>query len=221
MLSSNQISGRKPTFLLVFSSLWWLEANRGRCGPTLQSEAKLAPASVVRVVLKSMAGNRESIIERVSTIAERVGAAHGIELVNVEFLGGGRNRVLRLYIDRPPADGGPVPVGAPSGVSLEDCELISHQVGIILDEQDVIPGEGYQLEVSSPGVERKLFRLEDFSRFAGHPAKVTLKSPVDEKAHWQGVLKGVDGGLIRLESGGRTVEFPFDQVAKANLKFRW
>jgi ribosome maturation factor RimP len=141
--------------------------------------------SVICGVLKNMAGNRESIIEQVSTIAERVGAAHGIELVSVEFLGGGRNRVLRLYIDRPPADGGRVPVGAPSGVSLEDCELMSHEVGAILDEQDVIPGEGYQLEVSSPGVERKLLKLQDYTRYAGHPAKVTLKTPVDETVHWQ------------------------------------
>src|SRR5450432_3115992 len=131
-----------------------------------------------------MSGNRESIIERVSAIAERVAAAEGIELVNVEFVGGGRNRVLRLYIDRPPADGQTFPVGAPTGVSLEDCELMSHQVGAILDEEDVIPGENYQLEVSSPGVERKLLRLKDYERFAGHRAKVTLKSPVDDQAHW-------------------------------------
>ena len=168
-----------------------------------------------------MAGNRESIIEQVTAIAERVGASAGIEVVTVEFLGGGRNRVLRLYIDRPPADGKPVPLGAPAGVSLEDCEMMSHQLGTILDEQDVIPGESYQLEVSSPGVERKLLKLQDYARYTGHPAKVTLKAPVSEKAQWQGVIQGVEGDVIQLKAGAQVIEFPFDQVSKANLKFRW
>ena len=114
-----------------------------------------------------------------------------------------------------------MPLEAPSGVTLEDCESMSHQLGAILDEEDVIPGESYQLEVSSPGVERKLLRLKDYERFAGHPAKVTLKTPVEEKAQWQGVLKGVHDAVIRLEAGGKTIEFPFDQVSKASLKFRW
>jgi len=175
-----------------------------------------------------MAGNRESIIERVTAIAERVGASEGIEIVNVEFVGGGRNRVLRLFIDRFPPDGQPVPLDKPSGATLEDCELISHQVGTILDIEDVIPGENYKLEVSSPGVERKLSKLIDFQRFAGHQAKVTLIAPPQEgegegggQTHLVGVLRGVSGDIVHLESGGKTVDFPFAQVLKAGLMFRW
>ena len=172
-----------------------------------------------------MAGNRESIIERVTAIAERVTASAGLEVVNVEFVGGGRNRVLRLFIDRFPPDGQPVPLENPSGASLEDCELISHQVGDIIDVEDVIPGEAYKLEVSTPGVDRKLTRLVDFQRFTGHQAKVTLKPPdtVDgPQTHLVGVLKGVSGNVIQLDSGGgKTVDFPYEQVLKAGLMFRW
>jgi len=177
-----------------------------------------------------VAGNRESIIERVTAIAERVGSSEGIEVVNVEFVGGGRNRVLRLFIDRFPPGGQPVPLESPSGATLEDCELMSHQVGTILDVEDVIPGESYKLEVSSPGVERKLFKLIDFQRFTGHRAKVTLKPPPagDEsegasggQAHLMGVLKGVNGDVVQIEAGGKTVDFPFERVLKANLMFRW
>ncbi|HEY3743777.1 MAG TPA: ribosome maturation factor RimP [Bryobacteraceae bacterium] len=174
-----------------------------------------------------MAGNRESIIERVTAIAERVAASEGIEIVNVEFVGGGRNRVLRLFIDRFPPEGQPVPIDAPTGATLEDCELVSHEVGTILDVEDVIPGEGYKLEVSSPGVERSLYKLIDFQRFTGHQAKVTLKPPSaggssnGGQAHLMGVLRGTSGDIIHLESGGKTIDFPFEQVLKASLKFRW
>jgi ribosome maturation factor RimP len=168
-----------------------------------------------------MAGNRESIIEQVTAIAERVAASAGIEIVYVEFVGGGRNRVLRLFIDRPPADGQTVPLDAPSGATLEDCELISHQVSDILDTDDVIPGEAYKLEVSSPGIERKLSKLIEFQRFAGHPAKVWLTEPAEGLAHWQGVLKGVAGDVIQLQvAGGKTIDFPLGHVSKAQLKFR-
>ena len=171
-----------------------------------------------------MAGNRESIIERVTAIAERVGATEGIEIVNVEFVGGGRNRVLRLFIDRFPPDGQPVPLANPSGATLEDCELISHQVGAIIDLEDVIPGDAYKLEVGTPGVDRKLTRLIDFQRFTGHQAKVTIKAPEPEspQTHLVGVLKGVDGNVIHLDSGGgKTVDFPYEQVLKAALMFHW
>jgi ribosome maturation factor RimP len=171
-----------------------------------------------------MAGNRESIIERVTAIAERVGASEGIEVVNVEFVGGGRNRVLRLFIDRFPPDGQPVPLDNPSGATLEDCEQMSHKVGAIIDEEDIIPGDSYQLEVSSPGIERKLLKLIDFQRFAGHQAKVTLKPPPEggPQTHLVGVLKGVTGDVIHLEAGGgKTVDFPFEQVLKSGLMFRW
>lgn len=147
---------------------------------------------------------------KVAEIASRVGASEGIEIVEVEILGGGNSRVVRIYIDKP------------TGVSHADCELVSQQVGTILDVEDTIPGGRYTLEVSSPGVERKLKSIRDFERFAGKKVKVLLRSPVENQRRWEGTLTGVSGGLISIEpSPGRLIQFTLDQVEKANLKFEW
>src|SRR6202049_2096992 len=108
---------------------------------------------------------KEETIAKITEIAERVAGSEGIEIVDVQLLGAGRGRVLRIFIDRP------------QGVSHADCEFISHQVGTIIDVEDVIPGDSYTLEVSSPGLERKLFKEKDFERFAGQKAKVILREP--------------------------------------------
>ena len=164
--------------------------------------------------------SREEIVETVREITERVAAREGIEVVDVELLGAGRNRVLRIYIDRPSAEA--VEPGSPQGVTHADCEFISHQVGTILDVEEVVPGEHYALEVSSPGVERKLSRPREFERFVGHKIKVVLRKPMENQRHWVGALKGFDQGVITLEPApGKSVQIPFDQVEKANLKFEW
>jgi ribosome maturation factor RimP len=155
-------------------------------------------------------GNREAVIEKVHEIAERVGASQGIEIVEVQLVGGGRNRVLRIFIDKP------------AGVSHGDCEYISHQVGTILDVEEVIPGAGYTLEVSSPGVERKLSKPREFERFVGEKVKVVLRQPVENQRHLTGTLKSFAEGVITLEpEPGKSVQFPLEQVEKANLKFEW
>jgi ribosome maturation factor RimP len=152
----------------------------------------------------------EQIVARIAEIAHRVGDSEGIEIVDVEFLGSGRARVLRIVIDRP------------QGVSHSDCEFISHQVGTILDVEDVIPGDSYTLEVSSPGLERKLSKATDFEKFVGRKAKVVLREPVENQRHWEGKLAGISEGMVALEaSTGKLVHFPFAQVQKANLKFEW
>jgi ribosome maturation factor RimP len=157
-----------------------------------------------------MPDNREAVTAKVREIAERVGASEGIEIVEVQLLGGGGSRLLRIFIDKP------------EGVTHADCEFISQQVGTILDVEDVIPGSRYTLEVSSPGVERKLTKPREFERFVGQKVKVVLRQPVDNQRHWTGALKSFAGGIITLEpSPGRSVEFPLDQVEKANLKFEW
>lgn len=162
--------------------------------------------------------DRASVVEKIQAIAERVAASEGIEVVDVQLLGGGGSRVLRLFIDRP-ASGS---VDGPEGVSHADCELMSQQVGTILDVEDIIPGGKYTLEVSSPGVERKLSRPRDFERFTGQKIKVTLREPVEEKTHWMGLLSGFTAGIITLEpTPGKTIQFPLEQVEKANLKFEW
>jgi ribosome maturation factor RimP len=165
---------------------------------------------------------REKITQKVFEIAERAGRSEGIDIVDVELLGSGRNRVLRIFIDRPPVPGQVVDPNAPQGVTLADCEFISQHVGTVLDVEDVIPGEHYTLEVSSPGVERKLSRPRDFERFVGQKIKVSLRQPVENQRHWVGSLKQFSSGVITLEPApGKDIQFPLEQVEKANLKFEW
>jgi len=126
------------------------------------------------------------------------------------LLGGGHSRLLRIFIDKP------------EGVTHADCEYISQNVGTILDVEDVVPGAGYTLEVSSPGLERKLTKPREFERFVGQKVKVVLRQPVENQRHWVGDLKSFTQGIITLEpSPGRSVQFPLEQVEKANLKFEW
>ena len=154
--------------------------------------------------------DRTAIIEKVREIAERVGADTGLEVVDVQLLGGGGTRVLRIFIDKP------------EGVTHADCEHITQHVGTILDVEDVIPGGRYTFEVSSPGVERKLSRPREFERFVGHKVKVVLRQPVENQKHWVGALQSFAEGIITLEpSPGKSVQFPLELVEKANLKFEW
>jgi ribosome maturation factor RimP len=154
--------------------------------------------------------DRTAVVEKIQAIAERVAASEGLEIVDVQLLGGGGTRVLRLFIDKP------------DGVSHADCELMSQQMGTILDIEDIIPGGKYTLEVSSPGVERKLSRAYEFERFTGKKIKVTLREAVEEKNSWIGTLSSFSNGVITLEPApGKTIQFPLEQVEKANLKFEW
>ena len=154
--------------------------------------------------------DRTTVVEKIQTIAERVAASEGLEVVEAQLLGGGAHRVVRIFIDKL------------AGVTHSDCEKVSHQVGTILDVEDIIPGGRYTLEVSSPGVERKLSRASEFERFQGHKIKVTLREPVENSRHWSGALAKFSEGIITLEpSPGKSVCFPLEQVEKANLKFEW
>jgi ribosome maturation factor RimP len=153
---------------------------------------------------------RQAVVSRIEEIAERVARSESIEVVEVELKGGGQHRFIRISIDKP------------EGVTHGDCENISQQVGTILDVEDVVPGGSYTLEVSSPGVERKLLKPKDYERFQGKKAKVVLQEPLDGQRTWEGILAGVEDGLIVLEAPpGRTLRFPFERVEKANLKFEW
>ncbi len=153
---------------------------------------------------------KTATVAKVHEIADRVGAPEGIEIVDVELLGSGTHRVLRIFIDKE------------SGVTHADCELVSNLVGTALDEIDIIPGGQYTLEVSSPGVERRLKTLRDFSRFAGKKAKILLREPLEDRRQWEGLLAGIEEDQIVLEpKPGRTIRFALDQVERANLKFDW
>jgi len=152
--------------------------------------------------------SRAGVAERVSEIAGRVAASEGIEVVDVEWKGSGHRRLLRIFIDKS------------CGVSHKDCEFISKQVGTILDIEDVIPGASYALEVSSPGLERRLSTPKDYQRFVGRKAKVLLRQPIAGQCHWEGTLAGYQDGLIKLQaSEGELVRFGFEEVERASLKF--
>jgi ribosome maturation factor RimP len=153
---------------------------------------------------------REEIQAKVHEVAQRVGESEGIEIVEVQMAGSGRGRVLRIYIDRP------------TGVTHSDCELISHQVGTILDVEGAVPGGAYTLEVSSPGVERKLSRPQDFIRFQGQKVKITLREPIENRRNWEGVLARFQEGVLTLEPvPGQEISFSMQQIQRANLKFEW
>jgi ribosome maturation factor RimP len=152
----------------------------------------------------------EQVASKIEEIAQRVAQPEGLEVVEVEVKGGGNQRLVRISIDKP------------AGVTHGDCELVSQQVGTILDVEDVVPGGRYTLEVSSPGVERKLLKPKDYERFQGKKARIALREPRDGRRHWEGTLAGLDNGSIALETeAGTTVRFPFDEIQKANLKFEW
>src|ERR1051326_5320321 len=106
-------------------------------------------------------------IEKVREIAERVAASSGLEIVEVELRGGGKARMLRIVIDKP------------AGVTHEDCANLSREVGTILDVEDAVPGGSYLLEVSSPGLDRELFRPADYERFTGSLVKIRTRQPVN------------------------------------------
>jgi ribosome maturation factor RimP len=162
-------------------------------------------------------------IERVREIAERVAASSGLEVVDVELLGGGKSRMLRITIDKP------------SGVTHEDCANLSREIGTILDVEDAVPGGSYLLEVSSPGLDRPLLRPADYERFTGSLLKIKMREPVNGSRHVEGRLESFRDGkiMLRLEShkgSGKqakrhlkaaaeapAVEIDFANVEKANL----
>jgi ribosome maturation factor RimP len=153
---------------------------------------------------------RQTLAERITEIAERAARREGIEVWEVEVLGGGRARMVRITIDKP------------GGVTHGDCELISQQVGTVLDVEDVVPGDRYQLEVSSPGIERKLRKIDDFSRFSGQRARISLREPREGQRRFEALIQGVDGDEILLElKPGAEARVRMTEIEKANLKHEW
>jgi ribosome maturation factor RimP len=164
-------------------------------------------------------------VDRVREIAERVAVSRGLEVVEVEFLGGGKARVLRVFLDKPAAGS-----AALAGVTHEDCANFSREFGTILDVEDVMPGS-YTLEVSSPGLDRKLIKAADFSRFTGSRVKLTTRQPVDNNRHFEGRLESFSDGRLTLDlsvassksrkkmgaAAGKKIEIEFANVEKANL----
>jgi len=141
-------------------------------------------------------------------VAEAV-EGQGYELVELELKGSGNNSVLRIYIDKP------------GGVSHSDCGLVSEQVGTVLDVEDVIPYQ-YTLEISSPGLDRKLVRESDYTRFEGKQAKIQTRIPLQHQKVFKGRLRGLRDGSVLLElQSGSVLEIPLDVIQEARLDFVW
>ncbi len=170
-------------------------------------------------------------LEKIRDAAERVARSEGLEIVDVEWKIG-KQRFLRVYIDRVPK---PVArLSDPAGeivaeeivndpyakISHADCERVSQQLSVILDVEELIPGPGYILEVSSPGMDRALKKPADFERFKGRLAKISTAEPVGDAKFFEGRLAGFADGKVRMELQGkqaRTVEVPLEAIRKANL----
>ncbi|HVB34641.1 MAG TPA: ribosome maturation factor RimP [Patescibacteria group bacterium] len=145
------------------------------------------------------------------SIREAVGRAAnsvGVEVVDVEWKQG-RRRLLRIYIDKP------------GGITHDDCQRVSEQLSVILDVEDLVPGPGYVLEVSSPGLDRKLRNPAEFERFVGRKARISLAEPVENATFYEGRLAGVSEGMVRLEVDGRVLLLPLERIRKANLVVEW
>lgn len=128
----------------------------------------------------------------------------GLELWGIEHLMRGRSSLLRIYID------------SGQGITIEDCERVSRQVSGILDVEDPLPGE-YTLEVSSPGLDRPLFSFEQYQRFVGEVVNLRLRSPIDGRRKFKGVLEKAEADRITLTADGALVNIAFAQIEKANI----
>jgi ribosome maturation factor RimP len=171
-------------------------------------------------------------LEKIREAAERVARSEGLEIYDVEWKVG-KQRFLRVIIDRVPKPGAAVTDGAglvlvpaeareggQQGVSHADCQRVSQQLSVILDVEELIPGPGYILEVSSPGMDRALRKPGEYERFRGRMAKISTTEPVEDGKYFEGRLAGVADGKVRLELKGkvaRTVDLPLEKIRKANL----
>jgi ribosome maturation factor RimP len=145
-------------------------------------------------------------VEQIRATAQRVAASHGLDVVEIEFHGGAKHRILRVFIEKNAEErrhlaGQAAEASADrlAGVTHGDCEGFSRDFGTVLDVEDLVPGAEYTLEVSSPGLDRKLHGLDDYRRFAGMLAKVQTFTPVAGNRHWQGRLTEVSEQSIRLD----------------------
>lgn len=188
-------------------------------------------------------------LDEIRSAAERVAASHGLDVVDVELSGPAKERLLRVFLEKNAegrqrlkeqiatgAEGlperlveGKLSVEQLSGVTHEDCEGFSRDFGVLLDVEDLVPGGEYTLEASSPGLDRKLTKREEFERFAGCLVKVQTFEPIRNNRHWRGRLQPGAGGTITLDlaavhqnsksrkAGVSTVDIALENVEKAEL----
>ena len=147
-----------------------------------------------------------SVAERIQELAEQTAIDHGVELVHVEVAGPDGHPIVRVFIDKP------------GGVKHGDCSDVSHHLSTVLDVEDFIHS-AYTLEVSSPGLERGLYKPDDYERFAGHLAKIKTRSPIKNQRNFRGKIVGLAGSNVVFDDNtSGQVQIPFADIAKANLE---
>ncbi len=132
----------------------------------------------------------------------------GCELIHIEFKPRGTSSKLRIYIDKA------------GGVNLEECQRVSQHVGVVLDVEDLV-SHPYVLEVSSPGIERPLFKETDYQHFAGRQIRLTTVHKIQGRRTFNGFIQKTSGGMVHLECSQETVSIPLKKISKANLVFRF
>ena len=153
---------------------------------------------------------RTGLLEKITQLGEQAAIGTGIEIAEIQLRGSGKASLLRVFIYKP------------EGVTHGDCQMISERFGTLLDEDEALLAEGYTLEVSSPGVERKLARPRDFERVVGQKIKLAVREPIEGQTRFEGKLAEFAADALQLEiAPGQTVRVPLEQVQKANLKFEW
>jgi ribosome maturation factor RimP len=155
----------------------------------------------------------ETVVEKVRGIAERVAAGYGLEIFDVQFRREAPGMVLRVQIDRP---------GSASkeeeSVGVADCANVSRDLSAIFDVEDVVP-TAYTLEVSSPGLDRPLRRIDDYVRFTGRRAKIVMREKVDGQGFFRGTIAGVEGEDVLIAGEDRrTHRVPVGVITRANLE---
>jgi ribosome maturation factor RimP len=164
----------------------------------------------VRRFLDMTVVEQSGLTDKIASLGERAALGTGIEIAETQVRGAGKARLVRVYIDKP------------GGVTHGDCELVSERLGKLLDEEDVIPDEGYTLEVSSPGIERKLSKPRDFERVVGRKIWLAFQRPGESRTSLEGTLAHFANGTLELEvASEKPIQIPFELVQKAKLKFEW
>jgi ribosome maturation factor RimP len=152
-------------------------------------------------------------LEQIRAIAERVAAARGLEIWDIQSRRETGGHVVRVFIDRPGPSASP-----DDSVSIEDCEQVNREIGTILDVEDPLPF-AYTLEVSSPGLDRPLRGLDDYRRFSGRLAKVVVSEAVDNQKAFEGRLSGVEGDTVLLQGpNGRLHKLPMRLITRGRLE---
>lgn len=145
------------------------------------------------------------VVDRVKELLEPILRERNLQLVDIEFVFGKRP-LLRIYIYNP------------EGTSIDDCEWVSKRIGAALDVEDIIESS-YILEVSSPGLDRKIRNPHEYEIFKGKSIKVKTSKPIEDRNVFKGVLKGLKDGMVIVEENGKDISIPLDEITFAKLEF--